>query len=234
MPERPAPAVGRRPAATVATTSRGSTVTRIMSALLVALLVVPATAGVAGPAAAAAQRPPVRTTAEGFTYVADDGPLRGDGRRRTYRVEVEPAADVSLRWVTRRAEHVLGHRLAWTGAGDWALRRVRRRPDIRIVIATPSTVDRLCARAGLRTVGRLSCWNGRFAAINVDRWKRGSKGFVGPLHVYRRYVLNHEVGHALGYGHRACSRRGALAPVMQQQTFATRPCRANGWPALDP
>jgi hypothetical protein len=209
-------------------------VTRIISALLGVLLAVPATL-VAEPADAAASAPaPVRTTSERFRYVGYDGPWAGDGRRRTYRVEIEPAADVSLRWVTRRAEHVLGHRLAWTGAGDWSLRHVRRRPDIRVVIATPRTVDRLCARAGLRTVGRLSCWNGRFAAINVNRWKRGSKGFVGPLHVYRRYVLNHEVGHALGYAHRACPQRGARAPVMQQQTFATRPCRSNGWPARDP
>lgn len=181
-----------------------------------------------------AQRPRIRTTSEGFAYVADEGPRAGRGRLRTYRLEVEPAADVSLRWATRRADRVLGHRRGWRGAGDWSLRRVRRRPDIRIVIATPRTVDRLCAQVGLRTVGRLSCWNGRFAAINVNRWKHGSKGFVGRLHVYRRYVLNHEVGHGLGYHHRSCPRRGARAPVMQQQTIATRPCRANGWPALDP
>lgn len=186
------------------------------------------------PSTTTSGRAAVRRTSEGFRYVAADGPRVGDGRRRTYRIEVEPASGASVRWVTRRAERVLGHRLAWTGAGDWSLRRVRRRPDIRVVVATPKTVDRLCARAGLRTAGRLSCWNGRFAAINVDRWKHGSKGFVGPLHVYRRYVLNHEVGHALGYAHRACPRRGARAPVMQQQTIATRPCRANGWPARDP
>jgi hypothetical protein len=184
--------------------------------------------------ATALRRSPVRTTTEGFAYVADDGERVGRGRLRTYRIEVEPATDVNLRWVTRHAEQVLNDRRGWTGAGDWSLRRVRRRPDIRVVIATPRTVDRLCARAGLRTVGRLSCWNGEFAAINVNRWKRGSAGFTGRLRTYRRYVLNHEVGHGLGYGHRACPKPGARAPVMQQQTIATRPCRANGWPTLDP
>jgi hypothetical protein len=204
--------------------------TRLLGAVLCAALL----STVVVTPAAAQRRAPVRRTADGFAYVASHGERAGDGRLRTYRIEVEPAADVNLRWVTRHAERVLGDRRGWTGAADWALRRVRRRPGIRVLIATPKTVDRLCARAGLRTVGRLSCWNGEFAAINVDRWKRGSTGFTGRLRTYRRYVLNHEVGHALGYGHRACPRPGARAPVMQQQTLATRPCRANGWPARDP
>lgn len=177
---------------------------------------------------------PVRTTTEGFLFVDDAGERVGSGRRRTYRIEVEPATGVHLRWVTRKAEAILSDERGWTGADRWQLQRVRRRPDIRVVIATPATVDRLCARAGLRTMGEVSCWNGRFAAINVERWRRGADGFPGPLRAYRRYVLNHEVGHGLGYGHRSCPRRGVRAPVMQQQTFRTRPCRPNGWPVQDP
>lgn len=177
---------------------------------------------------------PVRTTVEGFQFVDDAGERVGSGRRRTYRIEVEPATGVNLRWVTGQAERILSDPRGWTGVARWRLQRVRRRPDIRVVIATPDTVDRLCARAGLRTMGEVSCWNGRFAAINVERWRRGADGFPGPLRAYRRYVLNHEVGHGLGYGHASCPRPGARAPVMQQQTFRTRPCRPNGWPAWDP
>lgn len=203
--------------------------TNLLGAMLSAMLV---SGGLVAPTTTEPAAP-VRTTAGGFAYVAEDGPRAGDGRLRTYRVEVEPAADVNVHAVTAIAERVLGDRRGWTGAADWSLKRVRRAPDMRVVIATPGTVDRLCARAGLRTMGTLSCWNGTIAAINVKRWNRGSKGFVGALRTYRRYVLNHEVGHALGYGHRVCPRRGARAPVMQQQTLATRPCRANGWPTRD-
>jgi hypothetical protein len=177
---------------------------------------------------------PVAMSGEGFVFVAGDGPVAGDGTLRTYRLEVEPDTGVDPHTFTAMAERILRDERGWTGTGDWALRRVgRRTADIRVVLATPPTVDRLCAQAGLDTHGEVSCWNGRFAAINIDRWNTGADGFPGPLHLYRKYVLNHEVGHGLGYQHVACPRRGARAPVMQQQTYATKPCRANGWPVLD-
>jgi hypothetical protein len=176
--------------------------------------------------------PDLRSTAEGFTFVDQDGPVIGDGDLRTYRLEVEPDAGVNPWVFSDLAERILSDERGWTGTGDWALQRVTADPDIRVVVATPGTVDRLCALAGLDTHGEVSCWNGEFAALNVDRWRTGADGFTGPLPTYRRYLLNHEVGHGLGYSHEVCPRRGAPAPVMQQQTYATRPCVANGWPVL--
>jgi hypothetical protein len=177
---------------------------------------------------------PVASSGEGFVFVDEDGSVAGDGSLRTYRLEVEPETGVDPHAFTAMAERILSDERGWTGTGAWALRRVSRRDaDIRLVLATPPTVDRLCAQAGLDTHGEVSCWNGRFAAINIDRWNTGAAGFAGPLHLYRKYVLNHEVGHGLGYHHEACPRPGARAPVMQQQTYATKPCRANGWPVLD-
>jgi hypothetical protein len=199
------------------------------------LSVPPAVAGHLAPHGPPPPPTPTATSGEGFVYVDDTGARVGDGTLRTYRLEVEPATGIDPHVFTAIAEQVLNDERGWTGAADWALQRVAdREADIRVVLATPATVDRLCARAGLHTGGRVSCYNGRFAALNVDRWRTGAKAFDGPLREYRRYLLNHEVGHGLGYGHERCPRAGGPAPVMQQQTLTTAPCRPNAWPTMDP
>jgi hypothetical protein len=197
------------------------------------LLAMPGPDGVAWPDPDPLAR--IATTGEGYLVVdkGDSTPV-GRGRLRTYRIEVERATGINPRTFTELTERILSNERGWTGAGHWALQRVTaRHADIRVLVATPETVDRLCAQAGLDTHGEVSCWNGRFVALNSDRWIKGAKGFVGSLRAYRQYLLNHEVGHGLGYRHEPCPRPGARAPVMQQQTYATKPCRANGWPALE-
>ncbi|MDO5701382.1 MAG: DUF3152 domain-containing protein [Bowdeniella nasicola] len=97
--------------------------------------------------------------------------------------------------------------------------------------ASPTPVERLCAP--LKTTGYTSCRRGNSAIININRWAYSTTPFKeagGSLTQYRQYVINHEVGHALGNGHRQCPGAGRLAPVMQQQTLFVKPCKPNGWP----
>jgi hypothetical protein len=98
-----------------------------------------------------------------------------------------------------------------------------------VLLATPGTVDRICARVGLRTGGIFSCWSGRTAAINARRWHEGARDHH-DLAVYRAYLVNHEVGHGLGYGHVDCPGSGQPAPVMMQQTKSVGACTPNAWP----
>lgn len=176
--------------------------------------------------------PPVVSTAEGFARVGGDGEVVGAaGPLVTYSLEVEPATGIDPGAFAREAEAILSDPRGWSGRGERRLQRVGAGdPAIRIVLATPGTVDRYCARAGLDTAGRYSCWNGTFAMINLDRWSGGAAAFDAPLSEYRGYVVSHEAGHGLGYGHVGCPAAGALAPVMVQQTISTGGCRPNAWP----
>ncbi len=177
--------------------------------------------------------PHVTDSPDGFVVAAGTGPMVGNGTVQTYTVEVESATGLDLATVAAEAESILSDLTrGWTARGQWALQRVATSSaaDIRVVVATPGTVDAYCSRAGLATGGRLSCWDGRRAMLNVDRWNSGVAPFHTDVSVYRQYLVNHEVGHGLGHSHVGCPTPGALAPVMMQQSKGLNGCMTNGWP----
>jgi hypothetical protein len=156
---------------------------------------------------------------------------RGSGIRLTYRVEVETGTRQSAPAFAAAVDATLAHPASWTARGRWSLQRVdTARADFTIRLATPATVDQVCATSGLDTHGYVSCRAGPLVMINLDRWVGAVPHYLGDVALYRNYVINHEVGHVLGLGHQGCSGKGRLAPVMQQQTFGLNGCRPNGWP----
>ena len=100
--------------------------------------------------------------------------------------------------------------------------------DLMVKLATPKTTDRLCRPADTR--GKWSCHAGGSIVINSVRWFEGSPTLDMPVADYRALVINHETGHALGFGHSGCGGRGTLAPVMMQQSKGLSGCLQNPWP----
>ncbi|SCG78511.1 Protein of unknown function [Micromonospora echinaurantiaca] len=205
----------------------------------------PAATGTAATATTAAP-PPVtaRPTAAAVSYPADGGNRwygaaaeapapGGTGRLWRYRVAVErdirgiPVAEFAAE-VTRTLNDPQG----WTAGGTLRLRRVGwgQPADFTIYLVTPGTRDELC---GDVPDGYTSCRNGGRVVLNVARWVKGVPRYGASLATYRKYMVNHEVGHRLGMGHERCPGRGRPAPVMQQQTLGLHGCTANALPYLD-
>ena len=162
------------------------------------------------------------------------GPDGHAGRLFNYRVLVEadikgvtPAAFASAVQATLAAPQ------GWTSGGRWRFHRsAPGQPyDFTLYLATPDTRDVLC---GGDRDGYTSCRHhdrsGDAVVLNVARWVKGIPAFHGDVALYRRYQVNHEVGHELGMGHMLCPGAGEPAPVMQQQTLGMHGCTPNPWP----
>lgn len=198
----------------------------------------------------APQRQPVLSLPGGFP---SDGPgtfrfhpaageVQGSGGLlRRFRLGVEDGVDEDLSEFAAWVDATLADRRGWTAGGQVRFQRVPDQAghDFTIYLATSATAARLCAQGGLDVIGSglpdggVSCRTPGRVILNLSRWRQSVPHYVArevPLQVYRQMLLNHEVGHELGYGHRACPGAGELAPVMQQQTLSLAGCRPNPWP----
>jgi len=141
-------------------------------------------------------------------------------------VAVEGGVRVEPRAFAARVERTLRSSRGWGGG----FRRVDSGAvDFRVVLTSARLTDEMCFP--LLTRSRYSCAREGVAVLNADRWRTGAAPWRGDLGGYRRYMVNHEVGHVLGHGHVPCPAAGARAPVMMQQTKSLSFCRPNPWPA---
>ncbi|WP_280423165.1 DUF3152 domain-containing protein [Nocardia carnea] len=179
----------------------------------------------------------------------------GVGEQYTFRYTVEIENGIDTRAfggddsVAQLVESTLGNPKSWVHDRKFAFQRIDRGdPDFRISLTARNTTRETC---GFEIPIDSSCYNsdqGR-VVLSEARWVRGAPAFDGDIGSYRQYLVNHEVGHAIGYhAHQPCEREGALAPVMMQQTFGTanneiaaldpsgvvpmdgKTCRFNPWP----
>jgi hypothetical protein len=163
-----------------------------------------------------------------FTVVPGSDPGPGIGTVRTVRVEVEDGLAVDGVAFAATVMATLNDPRSWGGDGSLSFARTDGDAEIRVLLASPTTVDDLCAP--LRTDGEVSCGRAGHAALNLRRWVEATDEYAFDKSLYRQYLVNHEVGHLLGHAHEKCPGAGLPAPVMQQQSYKVAPCTPNAWP----
>lgn len=155
----------------------------------------------------------------------------GPGPARTVRVEVEAGLPVDPDRFAQFVMTTLNDPRGWGADGSVSFARTAGDAEIRVVLASPATIDRMCAP--LPTNGKWSCGRYGHAALNAERWAVGARAFFaagGDITQYRQYLVNHEVGHLLGVQHTGCPAAGQVAPIMLQQSLGLDGCLPNGWP----
>lgn len=163
-----------------------------------------------------------------FWRVLGESPAVGEGNLYRYTVYVEDGIRIHKVRFAKEVDAVLADSRSWARGGDVAFQRVSKWAGTSVCLATPDTVDKLCAP--LETNGYVSCQMGFRVVLNIDRWFNGVPHWTGSIKNYRRMVVNHEWGHRIGQSHRYCPGAGKKAPVMQQQTYGLQGCRENSWP----
>ena len=157
------------------------------------------------------------------------------GRSIRYTVEVEKGLGVPQEHFAQTVRAVLTDARGWEQRDGVhfvnvtpAERAKGESAQVRIVLGSPAYVDRRCLP--LHTGGTLSCHADGKVLLNVRRWAQGADTYGDDITNYRIYLINHEVGHSLGHGHRTCSGAGKRALVMIQQTKSLGGCTAWPWP----
>lgn len=179
----------------------------------------------------------------------------GEDAAQLYRFTIEVEDDIDTNGyggddaVAQMVEATLFNPKSWTGDGKVAFQRIEDgEPDFRVSLTTPATVRANC---GYSIKLETSCYNSATGRVylNLSRWVRGARSFEGDMGSYRQYLINHEVGHAVGHAqHDPCPKDGGLAPIMMQQTISLTNadlhrldpqglvpdngdvCRPNAWP----
>ena len=213
--------------------------TRAVAILPPGSLTTPAPAATTTPNAKQSKVPVKKSAAPSF--LASTGPAQPSktcgtpgARLVRFRVLVEDGLATTPSQFVEDLLSVLCDERSWIASGEV---RFRYDPEGALLIGLrkPASAEKRCMQLiGLSVNFYYSCAGSKEVVLNSDRWFKGSDHWPGSVPVYRQMLVNHEVGHTLGQHHRGCSKDGAYAPVMMQQskglTTNGRTCKPNPWP----
>lgn len=155
-----------------------------------------------------------------------------DEQKLNYAVKIEPSLGLDPLCIKNLLFLILNNDTGWKNITkkQFQLTSVEE-SDYVYIFASPEKTDEICAP--IETNSIYSCRKEQNIVLNFFRWKNGAEDFKNDMETYRIYLINHETGHILGWGHVGCPKEGAIAPVMMQQSKGTEGCIPYGWPAYE-
>ncbi len=149
-----------------------------------------------------------------------------------FALKIEPSIPIGPDCMGKLITSILNDPRGWNNITEKEFLLVSEEDaDFTFIFSSPDKTDELCVP--LETNGIYSCRNEEEIIINYFRWENGAIDFGNDMKTYRLYLINHETGHILGWGHTGCPKDGALAPVMMQQSKTTDGCTPYGWPLYE-
>lgn len=185
-----------------------------------------------GPASDVVTVVPTADTTPGFsTRESAAGTFAGQTERRVYTYSIATRGRIGANVEHFRAHvaHTLNDPRGWSLGGSIEFRHVSSGGNFTVWLAEAGTVPSFSSACS----ANWSCRAGRNVIINETRWRYATPSWRasgGTIDSYQHYVVVHETGHWLGFGHSNCPGAGQLAPTMQQQSKGLQGCRHNGWP----
>ena len=155
-----------------------------------------------------------------------------DEEKFNYGIRIEPSLGLDPLCIKNLLFLILNNDLGWKNVANKSFQLTSAEDsDYIYIFASPDKTDELCAP--IETNSIYSCRNENNIVLNFFRWQEGAVDFKNDIETYRIYLINHETGHILGWGHVGCPKEGAVAPVMMQQSKGTDGCVPYGWPVYE-
>ena len=167
-----------------------------------------------------------------YEWVIPENVNPRDEDKFNYAVKIEPSLGLNPLCIKNLLFLILNNDRGWANVAEKSFQLTSvDDSDYVYIFASPEKTDELCAP--IETNSIYSCRNEENIVLNFFRWQEGAVDFKNDMETYRIYLINHETGHILGWGHVGCPKEGAIAPVMMQQSKGTDGCIPYGWPAYE-
>ncbi|MDB5178944.1 MAG: uncharacterized protein JWN01_887 [Patescibacteria group bacterium] len=138
-----------------------------------------------------------------------------------YCPQAEAPADLEA--LSVRVAAVLGAGGAWTLGGQLKFVRAEADCNLAIRLVSPAVItalDPACA-------GHTTCQVGNVIGLNRDMWLKPPAAWTGGSDAYHGEMIDHEVGHWLGFDHASCLDTAAPKPILQAPTVVLGGCSPN-------